>query len=226
MPSQRVVATGDMGRPRYELPASPLARALTLMVAVAVAMPVLSGCGDDEVGTTTVRGLGGDGSPAPKAPAKKPAKDGAKADAAEAAPAPESAEPARPDRPQIILTREDFSEGARDPFQGFLPIDDEVPGETIATTKSRDVKMAGYGFEDLTLIGIVRSGRSVQPRALFVSNDGKSKTIRQGEYFSRAEVLLAAVNRDYVEIEVVDEEKAHGLNWPVGERRAIYLKDE
>jgi Tfp pilus assembly protein PilP len=137
------------------------------------------------------------------------------------------AEPERPARPKIILTREDFSELARDPFQGFLPIDDEVPGETaIAATKSRDVKMAGYAFEDLNLIGIVRSGKNVQPRALFVSNDGKSKTIRQGEYFSRAEVLLASVNRDYVEIEVVDEEKARGMNWQVGERRAIYLKNE
>ena len=86
--------------------------------------------------------------------------------------------------------------------------------------------MAEYNFEDLELIGIVHSGRDVQPRALWVGTDGKSKTIKQGEYFSRAEVLLATVNRDYVEIEVVDDELAKGLNMARGERRAVYLKQE
>lgn len=196
--------------------------ALVLVVALGAAV-TSSGCGDDAEKATS-RGLGD----AAKTKTKdKGADKGAAAAGAAKAGEAAAAAPTRPDRPKIILTREDFSEAARDPFQGFLPIEDDVPGETsVAATRTRDVKMAGYAFEDLSLIGIVRSGKSVQPRALFVSNDGKSKTIRQGEYFSRAEVLLAAVNRDYVEIEVVDEDKARGMNWQVGERRAIYLKAE
>lgn len=198
-------------------------RGVLALVLVLGAVPALPGCGDDAEKAAS-RGLG-EG-------AKSKAKEKEKDKGAAAAGAPKAGEgavaaPTRPDRPKIILTREDFSEAVRDPFQGFLPIEDDVPGETtVAATRTRDVKMAGYAFEDLSLIGIVRSGKSVQPRALFVSNDGKSKTIRQGEYFSRAEVLLAAVNRDYVEIEVVDEDKARGMNWQVGERRAIYLKAE
>jgi hypothetical protein len=59
-----------------------------------------------------------------------------------------------------------------------------------------------------------------------LASDGKSKTITQGEYFSTAEVLLAAVNRDYVEIEVVDDDLASSLNLQRGERRALYLKTD
>ena len=88
------------------------------------------------------------------------------------------------------------------------------------------MRMADYNFEDLKLIGVVLSSRNIRPRALFVASDGKSKTVRQGEFFSRAEVMLASVNRDYVEIEVVDEELAKGLNMTRGERRAIYLKTD
>ena len=85
--------------------------------------------------------------------------------------------------------------------------------------------MAGYAFEDLKLISIV-NGRGVAPRALFLASDGKSKTIKQGEYFSSAEVKLAAVNRDYVEIEVVDDDLGSSLNLQRGERRAIYLRTD
>ena len=38
--------------------------------------------------------------------------------------------------------------------------------------------------------------------------------------------MLAAVNRDYVEIEVVDDDLASSLNLQRGERRAIYLRNE
>jgi Tfp pilus assembly protein PilP len=86
--------------------------------------------------------------------------------------------------------------------------------------------MPEYAFEDLKLVAIVNSGRSIVPRALFVGSDGRSKAVRQGEYFSSAEVLLAAVNRDYVEIEIVDEELASSLNMQRGDRRAIYLRNE
>ncbi len=124
-----------------------------------------------------------------------------------------------------MLTREDFSLATRDPFQNFLG-SQVVELEPDRPRAQRDVKMSEYAFEDLKLVAIVRSGRGIVPRALFVATDGKSQTIKQGEYFSRAEVLLAAVNRDYVEIEVVDEELASNLGLSRGERRAIYLKNE
>ncbi|RMH00249.1 MAG: hypothetical protein D6705_00710 [Deltaproteobacteria bacterium] len=132
---------------------------------------------------------------------------------------------APPPRPRPVLTREDFSLATRDPFQNFLG-SQVVELEPDRPRAQRDVKMSEYAFEDLKLVAIVRSGRGIVPRALFVASDGKSQTIKQGEYFSRAEVLLAAVNRDYVEIEVVDEELASNLGLSRGERRAIYLKNE
>lgn len=133
----------------------------------------------------------------------------------------------RPDRPRITISRDDFGPISRDPFQTPFVIRDQETVEVDAPRiKQRDVRMADYNFEDLKLIGVVLSSRNIQPRALFVGNDGKSKTVRQGEFFSRAEVMLATVNRDYVEIEVVDEELARGLNMTRGERRAIYLKTD
>jgi len=130
------------------------------------------------------------------------------------------------ERPRPILTRDDFHpELTRDPFQSFLGTQ-VVELRPERPRAQRDVKLGDYNFEDLKLIAIVHSGRNVVPRALFVATDGKSKTIKQGEYFSRAEVLLAAVNRDYVEVEVVDEDLAGGLNLTRGERRALYLKTE
>ena len=87
--------------------------------------------------------------------------------------------------------------------------------------------MQQCAFEDLKLVAIANSRRSgVRPRALFVAGDGYSSAVRQGEYFSSAEVLLVAVNRDYVEIEVVDEELAASLGMQRGERRALYLRNE
>jgi hypothetical protein len=76
-------------------------------------------------------------------------------------------------------------------------------------------------------VAIANSRRAgVRPRALFVAGDGYSSAVRQGEYFSSAEVLLVAVNRDYVEIEVVDEELAASLGMQRGERRALHLRNE
>jgi Tfp pilus assembly protein PilP len=127
-----------------------------------------------------------------------------------------------------VLSREDFGPTTRDPFQAFIGLDDKtaVEAPVVPILRQRDVKLAEYDFGDLTLIAIVRSPRGVRPRALFRATDGKSKTIQQGEYFSRAEVLLASVNRDYVEIEIVDEELAKSLGLARGETRAIYLKKE
>ena len=140
---------------------------------------------------------------------------------------PETADPQADgaQRPRPVLTREDFSLLTRDPFQTFLGAQ-VVEVEPDRPRAQRDVKLAGHNFEDLKLIAIVRSGRGIVPRALFLASDGKSQTVHQGEYFSRAEVLLAAVNRDYIEIEVVDEALASGLHMARGERRAIYLKNE
>ena len=184
----------------------------------------LAACGGGESQQQVQRG----------APALKGGGDAAGGKAGPAAAAGPTAEdpdapPQRPDdAPSQLLTREDFGPDSRDPFRSFL--DEEGPAETTEEpTKlitQRDVKLSDYNFEDLSLIGTVVSGRGVQPRALFVSSDGISKTVKQGEYFSRAEVLLASVNRDYVEIEVVDEELAKGLNLAAGETRAIYLTND
>ncbi len=183
------------------------------------------GC-EEEQKVVGSRGIPG----AAKGSAKKSKKgDKAPAPAAEAAAegSDEGGEAEAPKRPheRLQLTREDFSLATRDPFQNFIG-SQIVELEPDRPRAQRDVKLAEYSFEDLKLVAIVRSGRGIVPRALFVASDGKSKAIRQGEYFSRAEVLLAAVNRDYVEIEVVDEELASSLNLARGERRAIYLKNE
>lgn len=143
--------------------------------------------------------------------------------------APKPAEPSSdrpPGRAAIELSRESFAGGARDPFEnsGVGPVKKIVA--ELPKGRQRDVRFPGYGFEDLRLIAIVRSGKRIPPRALFVASDGVSKSIQQGEYFSRNEILLASVNSDYVEIEIVDEELAQGLNMEQGERRAIYLKQE
>ncbi len=140
-------------------------------------------------------------------------------------PVPDEAAPPRPDRASKVLTREDFAPETRDPFKNYNEVENVEVTPDTPRDRQREVRLSDYNFEDLTLIGIVHSGRDVQPRALWVGTDGKSKTIKQGEYFSRAEVLLATVNRDYVEIEVVDDELAKGLNMARGERRAIYLKE-
>jgi Tfp pilus assembly protein PilP len=198
---------------------------LVILAALAVASAV-SGCGDDAE-TAAQRGApklagGGKEDKAEKAETQKPSGRGPKP----AAPA-EAPPEAVPDHPRRVLTREDFATETRDPFQRF------VGGEAVETQvaprdveRQREVRLPEYNFEDLKLIGIVMSGRGIQPRALFLATDGKSKSVKQGEYFSRAEVLLAAVNRDYVEIEVVDETLAKGLNMAAGERRAIYLKKD
>ncbi len=190
----------------------------------AVLLGLAGACGEEQKvvqtrGVAVPAGGAKEGAKGDDAPAG--AKDGAEDGEAEAAPEAEKVPP----RPRPVLTREDFSLATRDPFQNFLG-SQVVELEPDRPRAQRDVKMGEYAFEDLKLVAIVRSGRGIVPRALFVASDGKSQTIKQGEYFSRAEVLLAAVNRDYVEIEVVDEELASNLGLSRGERRAIYLKNE
>lgn len=164
-----------------------------------------------------------------------PAKDG-KGKAAAAKPAPAAAAAADdpgaaealpselPARPPVALDAKSFQR-RRDPFLSFVASEVVVP-EPDRPRAERSVEMQQYAFEDLKLIAIVNAGRGMKPRALFVASDGKSHSIKQGEYFSSAEVLLAAVNRDYVEIEVVDDDLASSLNLQRGERRAIYLRNE
>lgn len=130
-----------------------------------------------------------------------------------------------PPRPPVALDSKSFQR-RRDPFLSFVANDEPLPEPPSTSVRAeRRVKMAGYAFEDLKLISIV-GGRGLTPRALFLASDGKSKTIRQGEYFSSAEVKLAAVNRDYVEIEVVDDDLGSSLNLQRGERRALYLRTD
>lgn len=149
----------------------------------------------------------------------KPAKPAAAAEEAEELPA------ALPPRPKVALDGKSF-QLRRDPFLNFVASELVVPEPVRASGSSRKVEMHQYAFEDLKLVAIVNAGRGMKPRALFVASDGRSQGIKQGEYFSSAEVLLAAVNRDYVEVEVVDDDLASSLNLQRGERRAIYLRNE
>lgn len=192
-------------------------RLMSLLLVAGLGAPVA--CGDDEQAAA-----GGRGAPKTVDGGKEKQKSSKRQAQGAPAPAPEEEIPEHPKR---VLTREDFATDSRDPFQPFLGneiIDTSDAPRDIQ--RQRDVRLAEYNFEDLTLIGIVMSGRGIQPRALFLASDNKSKSVKQGEYFSRAEVLLAAVNRDYIEIEVVDEELAKGLNMATGERRPIYLKKD
>ena len=187
-----------------------------------LAVSVASGCGDDDA-PTNQRGFSGKGGVKPATAGRKKPAGREKAEAVAAA------EPAKPKRPRSEpLTRENFGPETRDPFKSFLNDQtlDAVEEAPVVAERQREVRMAGYNFEDLSLAGIIRSKRGVGPRALFVASDGISGTIQQGEYFSRAEVLLSSVNAGYVEIEIVDENLAKGLNLATGETRAIYLKRE
>ncbi|HWB74258.1 MAG TPA: hypothetical protein VG755_04870 [Nannocystaceae bacterium] len=132
---------------------------------------------------------------------------------------------ALPPRPKVALDGKSF-QLRRDPFLNFVAGELVVPEPVRASGSSRKVEMHQYAFEDLKLVAIVNAGRGMKPRALFVASDGRSQGIKQGEYFSSAEVLLAAVNRDYVEVEVVDDDLASSLNLQRGERRAIYLRND
>src|SRR5690606_34048003 len=109
-----------------------------------------------------------------------------------------------PARPSPTLDTKSFAR-VRDPFRN-AQVDGIVVPEVERPKAQRKVRMSQYRFEDIKLIAIVNSGRGIVPRAVVLASDGKSGTIHQGEYFSSAEVLLAAVNRDYVEIEVVDDD--------------------
>lgn len=185
---------------------------LTVLLALAV------GCGEEEK-TTGVRGAGsakpGGSSSSKKATSKRGPTDSDEGEELEEG----------PPRPPVALDSKSFQR-RRDPFLSFVANDEPLPEPpTTSVRAERRVKMAAYAFEDLKLISIV-GGRGLTPRALFLASDGKSKTIRQGEYFSSAEVKLAAVNRDYVEIEVVDDDLGSSLNLQRGERRAIYLRTD
>jgi Tfp pilus assembly protein PilP len=188
----------------------------------------LAACGDEEAQVTSQRGMGGQAPIVNKAQPAAEAGAGSRrstAEAGDSAPAEVKVEPKPPTPP---LTRNDFSGRARDPFHNYaaaeLLVDSPEPVEIVR--KQRAVKLPEYTFEELRLIAIVNAGRSVAPRALFLAGDNKSKSIKQGEYFSSAEVLLASVNRDYIEVEVVDPELTPGWNLERGERRVIYLKNK
>jgi Tfp pilus assembly protein PilP len=166
---------------------------------------------------------GAAGAPAKAAPAAPAA--GAPAAPGAAADGEEEVLPSQlPARPPVALDAKSFQR-RRDPFLSFVASEVVVP-EPDRPRAERKVEMQQYAFEDLKLVAIVNAGRGMKPRALFVASDGKSHSIKQGDYFSSAEVLLAAVNRDYVEIEVVDDDLASSLNLQRGERRAIYLRNE
>lgn len=192
---------------------------------VALALPL--GCGEDDTETTGQRGMPGrkkgkDG--------KGPAQRGGAAPAAAVAggdgsgfldePVDEGVKREPPKLDQTSFVRR------RDPFQGFVAPELTLP-EPDPIRADRKVELRQYAFEDLRLVAIANTRRAKNPpRALFVASDGHSGSVVQGQHYSTAEVLLVAVNRDYVEIEVVDEELAASLGMKRGERRALYLNNE
>lgn len=187
-----------------------------------VALATVSCVDDGGAEVTAKRGVpagkGGDGkTPAKAAPATAATPVGDGGGDSEALPSE------LPARPPVALDAKSFSK-RRDPFFRFVAAEIVVP-EPDRPRAARKVEMPGYAFEDLKLVAIV-TGRGLKPRAVFVGSDGRSKSIVQGQYFSSAEVLLAAVNRDYVEVEVVDDDLASSLNLQRGERRAVYLRNE
>jgi len=207
---------------------------------VALCAVLLLGCGEeDETPVNAQRGapaVAGGSSKAAASAKDKKLDEAGKDEADKPRPAAAAATPAAgeeeaeappvplPERPVLTLDGKSFSR-RRDPFLGFSPTELTVVEPDRPKTE-RDVMMRQYAFEDLKLVAIAYPGRGMRPRALFVASDGRSEAIKQGEYFSSAEVLLAAVNRDYVEIEVVDETLAASLNLQRGERRAIQLRNE
>lgn len=191
--------------------------ALALTLGLGAGGSLSAGCGEDDVKVSGVRGIPGG---VKKASADNKARKAAGASRASDEPEVEEG----PERPKITLDEKSFSR-RRDPFRTFVVTERAEP-EPDSPRAARKVKLAQYGFEDLRLVIIVNSGRGIQPRAQFVGGDGRSGTVLQGEYFSSAEVLLAAVNRDYVEVEVVDEELATSLGLKRGERRPIFLRTD
>ena len=183
----------------------------------------------DEVPTTNQRGLGSVKVDTSK-PGDKSASAGSRRSPTTSTAAEQTQTPAEPEfeRPKRAeLTREDFSGRARDPFHNYMAASVASSPEPVEIVrKERAVKLAEYSFDELRLIAIVNAGRSVAPRALFLASDQKSKSVKQGEYFSSAEVLLASVNRDYIEVEIVDPELTPGWNLERGERKVIYLKEK
>ncbi len=190
-----------------------------VLLAAILAVPT-TGCGDEETKSSGQRGAPGKRNKKNKAKAGKTSRRKTTASA--------DGEPEidpGPKRPPPTLDATSFVR-RRDPFQGFVSAEPVQP-EPDPIRAERSVELRQYSFEDLKLVAIVNTRRSgVRPRALFVAGDGFSGAVRQGQFFSSAEVLLVAVNRDYVEVEVVDEELSGSLGMQRGERRALYLRNE
>ena len=194
-------------------------------LAFALLLPVaLIGCGEEEEKPSAQRGVPGGAKKKDGDGAKTSRRNGGGGSSNAGSDDPDVEIEEGPERPPITLDEKSFTR-RRDPFRAFVVTERPEP-EPDTPRAARKVKMAQYGFEDLKLIIIVNSGRGVKPRAQFVAGDGRSGTVMQGEYFSSAEVLLAAVNRDYVEIEVVDEDLAKNLGLQRGERRPIFLRND
>ncbi|EDM74731.1 hypothetical protein PPSIR1_35447 [Plesiocystis pacifica SIR-1] len=185
---------------------------------VGLASPGLLGCAEEQP-NTNVRGMGNKSKGG--AGTRRSGSGDAMGAAQGEAPQEENT------RPRPELTRDDFTGRSRDPFHNYLAAEVvEAPVPIEEPKAQRSVKLREYGFDELRLIAIVNAGRNVSPTALFLAGrDNKSKGIKQGEYFSSQELLLASVNRDYIEVEIVDPELTPGWNLDRGERKVIYLKN-
>lgn len=189
----------------------------TSWVGLGLVLAATSGCGDEDK-VTGQRGMGGS-TPINNGGSRRSGGGGGGEEG--------DPETERPDRPAPVLTRDDFSARTRDPFHNYSAAKNiEAPEPIEVVRAEREVKLSQYTFEELRLIVVVNAGRSVKPTALFLSPDNKSKSIAQGEYFSSAQVLLASVNEDCIEIEMVDPDLSPGWNMERGDQKLICLKKE
>lgn len=107
---------------------------------------------------------------------------------------------AKPTLPPLVLTEQDFVEGAmnRDPFRSFLGEFAKPVRE--ATQSQRKVKLQRYGLDEIKLIAIVSGG--VRPRAMFRNPKGVGVVVVRGEYISKSEGRIKEIRPDKVIIEI------------------------
>lgn len=132
--------------------------------------------------------LGCEDDPPPVAPA--PPRPPPTADAADAGAARRNP---REDAPPQVQVRDDtFTEPAsRDPFRSYARMFIQTPEDL--TGGSRDVKLARYSLDDLTLVAVVVGTDS--PYAMVKDPSGTGTILRRGMYVGRAEIIHAMNTR-------------------------------
>jgi type IV pilus assembly protein PilP len=147
----------------------------------AIAVPILSGCGDDVV----------ENAPAKATPVKKEAKKSRRN------PEPEGKKEETPP-PKVEFQEEDFSETerSRDPFRSFEDLFNERANDP--TQPRPAVILEDFAIDDLKLIGIISRIRPA--KAMLVDPDGKGHVVHQNDLVGRAERVQSGVGNAEYEI--------------------------